>query len=183
MPVGPRAPATTARPKRRTFVAIDFETADNGRDSACAVALIRVEAGKIVAREVRLIRPPRTLFLHTGVHGITWARVERERTFDAVWPTLEPMLVDAEFVAAHNAPFDKGVLHACCRAHGLPAPVHPFLNTVQVARDTWNLRPTTLPDVCRHLNIALKHHDPMSDAEACALIVIAANADLPSHTG
>ena len=33
-----------------TFVAIDFETADYGRDSACALALVRVEAGVIVQR-------------------------------------------------------------------------------------------------------------------------------------
>ena len=30
-----------------TFVAIDFETADYGRDSACALALVRVEASVI----------------------------------------------------------------------------------------------------------------------------------------
>ena len=177
MPVEPRVPATSARTKRRTFVAIDFETADNGRDSACAVALVRVEGGRIVDQKMHLIRPPRSTFLFTGIHGITWAQVQRERTFDAVWSALAPMLVDAEFVAAHNAPFDKGVLHACCRAHGIPAPAHPFVDTVKIARDTWNLRPTRLPDVCRHLNIALKHHDPMSDAGACAQIIIAANAD------
>jgi DNA polymerase-3 subunit epsilon len=31
-----------------------------------------------------------------------------------------------------------------------------------------------LPDVCRRLGIGLIHHDPGSDAEACARIVIAA---------
>ena len=30
------------------FVAIDFETADRYRDSACALAMVRVESGKIV---------------------------------------------------------------------------------------------------------------------------------------
>ena len=41
-----------------TFVAIDFETADYGRDSACALALVRVEAGVIVQRAVHYSRPP-----------------------------------------------------------------------------------------------------------------------------
>ena len=31
-------------PFDRPFVAIDFETADHGPDSACAVGLVRVEA-------------------------------------------------------------------------------------------------------------------------------------------
>lgn len=33
--------------------------------------------------------------------------------------------------------------------------------------------PTTLPDVCRRLGITLRHHDALSDAEACAKVVIA----------
>jgi DNA polymerase-3 subunit epsilon len=31
-----------------------------------------------------------------------------------------------------------------------------------------------LPDVCSYLGLPLRHHDPASDAEACAQIVIAA---------
>ena len=42
-----------------------------------------------------------------------------------------------------------------------------------MARRAWNLRPTKLPDVCRHLGITLNHHDALSDALACAKIVIA----------
>lgn len=174
-PVPPRAPAPAAR--RRTFVAIDFETADNGRDSACAVAMVRVEAGEIVARRAHLIRPPRRTFLFTGIHGISWAQVARERTFGELWPELEPLLVGADFLAAHNAPFDRSVLQACARAHGLAAPPHPFLDTVKVAREAWSVYPTKLPDVCRHLRIPLRHHDAASDAEACARIVVAAGAD------
>ena len=33
-----------------TFVALDFETADNGRDSACALGLVRVKNNQIVQR-------------------------------------------------------------------------------------------------------------------------------------
>ncbi len=43
-----------------TFVAIDFETADYGRDSACALALVRVEAGVIVQRAFSYIRAAHT---------------------------------------------------------------------------------------------------------------------------
>jgi DNA polymerase-3 subunit epsilon len=45
---------------------------------------------------------------------------------------------------------------------------------MELARKTWRIYPTRLPDVCAHLGLALKHHDPASDAEACARIVIAA---------
>lgn len=159
-----------------TFVAIDFETADHGRDSACAVGLVRVEGGQIVGREVRLIRPPRREFVFTYLHGIAWRDVARQPTFAEVWPTLTPMLDGARTLAAHNASFDRSVLAACCAAAGLVPPATQFTCTVELARRTWDLYPTTLKDVCRHLSIPLVHHDPGSDAEACALIVVAARA-------
>jgi DNA polymerase-3 subunit epsilon len=45
---------------------------------------------------------------------------------------------------------------------------------MRLARRVWSLYPTKLPDVCRHLRLKLNHHDALSDAEACARIVIAA---------
>lgn len=93
--------------------------------------------------------------------------------FADVWPGLVPLLDGAAFLAAHNAAFDRRVLGACCAAAGLAAPAVPFACTVQIARRTWGCRPANLPAVCRRLGIPLVHHDPGSDAEACARIVIA----------
>ena len=44
------------------FVAIDFETATPERNSACAVALVKVQVQGIVHRAFRLIRPPTSKF-------------------------------------------------------------------------------------------------------------------------
>src|SRR5262249_57226099 len=63
------------------FVAIDFETADYGSDSACAIALTRVEGLQVVARHSCLLRPPRSDFVFTYVHGLTWRDVESAATF------------------------------------------------------------------------------------------------------
>ena len=157
-----------------SFVAIDFETADAGRDSACAVGLVRVEKNRIVRRESRLIRPPRRDFIFTYIHGITWEHVADAAPFALVWRELRELAQGAQFLAAHNAPFDRSVLEACCRSAGLEPPPLPFECSVRVARRHWGIRPTTLPDVCRALDIELRHHDALSDAEACARIMIAA---------
>jgi DNA polymerase-3 subunit epsilon len=109
------------------FVALDFETADYQRDSACSAALVRVEGCKIVAREQRLIRPPRRDFVFTYIHGITWQDVAKEPAFDGVWPGLNGLLDGANFIAAHNASFDAGVLNACCACAGLQPPRHEFV--------------------------------------------------------
>lgn len=171
-----KRPPAPLPPLDRPFVAIDFETADHGADSACAVGLVRVEDSKIVARETVLIRPPRSRILFTHVHGITWPMVKDAPGFGDVWAKVAPLLDGATFLAAHNAPFDRGVLRACCTAHGHPVPALDFVCTVQIARRTWALKPANLPAVCRRLGIGLIHHDAGSDAEACARIVIAAAA-------
>jgi DNA polymerase-3 subunit epsilon len=162
------------------FVALDFETADRGRDSACALAIVRVEESRITAREHRLIRPPRREFEFTYVHGISWRDVRDQPPFAMVWRSMEPLLDGAEFIAAHNASFDSGVLGACCSCAHIAPPVVRFECTVQLARKRWKLHPTRLPDVCRHLGVSLNHHNALSDAEACAQIVIAART---THVG
>jgi DNA polymerase-3 subunit epsilon len=156
------------------FVAIDFETADFGRDSACAVGMVRVEKNRIVRSESRLIRPPRRDFVFTYIHGITWEDVAEAAPFADVWRELRDLAQGVDFLVAHNAPFDRSVLNACCRSAGLEPPPLPFQCSVRVARKSWGIRPTTLPDVCRALDIHLRHHDALSDAEACARIMIAA---------
>lgn len=159
------------------FAAIDFETADNGRDAACSVALVVAENGRIVHSVSRLIRPPRPRVMFTEIHGLTWQDVKDSPTFAGVWPELADVVAGVDFLAAHNAAFDRRVLEGCCDAYALPMPRKPFLCTVQLARDVWNLRPTKLPDVARHLCLHLNHHDALSDATACANIVLAAMAE------
>lgn len=159
------------------FAAIDFETANNARDSACAVGIVIVERDRIVDRLYSLVRPPSREFLFTHIHGLTWEDVKGAQPFSAVWAKMARDLAGIEFFAAHNAPFDRGVLGACCETYGLAPPTQPFVCTVRLARAQWAIRPTRLPDVCRHLAIALRHHAADSDAEACARIVMAAQAD------
>lgn len=179
--------ATAAPPGRRAgtraepalsaadpFVAIDFETADSGRDSACAVALVRVERGQVQDRAVRLIRPPRRRFEFTWLHGIDWPMVAGEPTFGPVWTDLVPFLSGARFLLAHNASFDRGVLRACCEAARLDSPALPFVCSITLARRAWALPRYALDVVSAHLSIPLRHHDAASDAEACARIAIAA---------
>ena len=154
------------------FAAIDFETANYSHDSACAIGVAFVRDGCVVDLQRHLIRPPTREFCFTYLHGLTWEDLRNAPTFAEVWNELVPALTALDFLAAHNAPFDRSVLDACCESHGLRQPEQPFICTVQVARVVWNIYPTKLPDVCRRLRIPLTHHEAGSDAEACARIVI-----------
>lgn len=154
------------------FLAIDFETSNPHRHSACAVGLVIVENTEIVEKVSYLIRPPTDWFSFTWLHGISWEDVKGEPTFRELWSHIEPLFQNIDFAAAHNANFDRSVLKACCEYAGIPAPPVEFKCTVQLARKLWKIYPTKLPDVCAHFGIELRHHQALSDTIACAEIMI-----------
>lgn len=162
-------------PADGTFVAIDFETADSGADSACAVGLVRVERLRIVETKYALIRPPRSRVRNAFVHGLTWPMLRDAELFCEIWPSLTQLLDSANHLVAHNANFDRHVLRTCCEVAGIAPPAIPFVCTVKIARQTWNQPSNRLPVVCARLGIELQHHNALSDAEACARILIAAH--------
>lgn len=152
------------------IVAIDFETADFGADSACALGIVSIEDGKIAKAEARLIRPPREKFVFTYIHGLAWDDVKDAADFGDVWDDLRGHWRDADFLVAHNAPFDRKVLFTCCAVAGKEKPATPFACTVRVARAHFKFKPANLAYVSDQLGITLKHHDAGSDALACASI-------------
>jgi DNA polymerase-3 subunit epsilon len=174
---GPVEVEVLPRGRLPRLLAIDFETADQGADSACALGAVRLEGGRIAQAASWLIRPPRPHIAFSWLHGITWADVAGEPDFAGIWPELAQLLEGCDGVLAHNAGFDRAVLRACCAAHGLEPPPRPFICTVRLARAAWGIHPTRLPNVCHRLGIGLRHHDALSDAMACARIAATALAE------
>jgi DNA polymerase III subunit epsilon len=167
--------STAGRARDLSFTAIDFETANERRDSACAVGVVRVEAGAIVRRYSRLLRPPTRRFEFSWLHGIRWEDVAAAPTFASIWPELRDLCAGVDFVAAHNASFDAGVLDACCDRARVTRLRTRYECTVALARKTWGIYPTRLDIVAARLGVPLRHHDAASDAEACARIVLLAH--------
>lgn len=156
------------------FAALDFETANYRKNSACSVSIVVVEKSKIVKKMSSLIRPPSCDFVFSYLHGIELRDVAEQPDFIDLWPEINKSLKKVEFIAAHNASFDRGVLNACCVMSGIVPPDIKYLCTMKLARCLWGLYPTRLPDVCWYFGISLKHHDSESDAIACAKIVLKA---------
>ena len=156
------------------FIAIDFETADYKRDSACALGIVKVKDNVITERKHFLIRPPRKEFVFSYLHGIGWEDVKDKPTFGELWPRIKHYFENSDFVAAHNASFDKSVLKACCENIGAQLPEVEFKCTVKISRELWDIYPTKLNNVCDHFGIELDHHNVVSDTDACAQIMIKA---------
>jgi len=153
------------------IVAIDFETADKRSDSACALGLSVVIDGSVVDSWYSLIRPPRQAVMFSYIHGLYWDDVKDAPGFADVWQQALPYLEGADFIAAHNAGFDRSVLYGCCRQFSVDRPPQGFLCTVQLARRYLDLPRNNLAAVSDHLNVELDHHHALSDAIACGEIV------------
>jgi DNA polymerase III subunit epsilon len=155
-----------------TFIALDFETANYSRHSACEIGLTRVEGGAVTEKASWFIRPPERRFNFTYLHGIDWDMVKDAPDFGQLMPDVAAFIDGADFIAAHNAVFDRSVMAAVCAYYCVPQPAQPFLCTVNMARRVWNIYPTKLDDVCTALDIDLgRHHRAGFDALACAEIV------------
>ncbi|ALJ19880.1 exonuclease domain-containing protein [Microbacterium sp. No. 7] len=158
------------------FTAIDFETANSSSASACAVGLARVRGGRVVDRAGWLIRPPaghdRFFELNTGIHGIAAEHVVHAKGWADQLPDLAAF-VGADVLVAHNAGFDMRVLRSACEATGSAWEPYRYLCSVQVARKTYALDSYRLPLAAAAAGFTdLRHHDAVSDALACAHIVI-----------
>jgi|GEM_PF-70629 Predicted phosphatase homologous to the C-terminal domain of histone macroH2A1 len=151
-------------------VSLDFETADNGADSACAIGMAKVADGRIIDVFYSLIRPPRQRMLYTWVHGLRWEDVKNAPTFADLWPAISNFMAGAEYLLAHNAGFDRRILYACCQAAGVTEPAPPFLCTLKGSRKVLRLPSHKLNALSSYFNIELQHHHAQSDAVAAAAI-------------
>lgn len=154
------------------YVALDFETSGYAAHSACAVGLCRIEDGVVTDSFYSLIRPPSSRVLFTHVHGLTWSMLKDAPTFTELWPQLVAFMEGSHALLAHNAGFDRRVLHASCQALELVQPQLPFLCTLKGARRSLPLASRALDSVCGYFGIPLDHHHAGSDARACAEIYL-----------
>jgi DNA polymerase-3 subunit epsilon len=158
----------------RRFVALDFETADHHADSACAIGAVRVDDGAIVERFETLVRPPRKRVHFTFIHKLTWQQLEHAEPFSLAWPRCASMFQDIDAIIAHGAEFDRAVLLTCCARASLRPPRAPFVCTRRLAATVLTLAAPSLADACRAVNVPLdRPHDALSDAEACAGLLLA----------
>jgi DNA polymerase-3 subunit epsilon len=158
------------------FTAIDFETANSSSASACAVGLVRVRAGRVVARAGWLIRPPaghdRFFDVNVGIHGIRPQDVVAAKTWSEQLDDMTAF-AGADVLVAHNAGFDMAVIRRACEATGDTVPPYRYLCTLQLARKAYTLTSYRLPVAAAEAGFgSFAHHDAVADAEACAHIVI-----------
>jgi DNA polymerase III subunit epsilon len=158
------------------FVAIDFETANERRHSACEIGVSVVRDNQLVETKAWLIRPPEVRFnsFNTYLHGIAAHHVINEPEFNELWKILEPYL-NGQLVIAHNASFDLSVLRCLLDYYALPYPELTYSCSLMMARNAWQGLPSyRLNALSELLDIPLNHHRALSDAIACSHLALKA---------
>lgn len=164
-----------------TFTAIDFETANRQRASACSIAAVTMdEDGRILGARAHLIRPPESMgYFHPiniSIHGIHPADVTHAPGWQQVVGEYVEMIGDGP-VVAHNMAFDCGVWNGLAAALGTPTLDSPRLCTYRTAQRLlhWQRGTMKLDQVFRHYYPAetFAHHQADADALACARILVA----------
>lgn len=156
------------------FIAIDFETANESRNSACSIGITKVENNEVVSTEYHLIKPPEMRFNshNIWIHGIYPEDVENEMTFGELWPKIKHYF-ENELVVAHNASFDLSVLRSLLDYYGYEYPNLQYICTVLLSKNKINdVRNHKLNTLAEYVGHTFTHHHAGEDALACAKILI-----------
>ena len=152
------------------FVTIDFETANEFRDSPCEIGLTFVEKGDIKFSKSWLIKPMYDWFnpFNVYIHGITEEDVKDAPTFDLLWQDIAPM-IEGKFLIAHNAGFDFSVLRRTLDAYEIPYPNLQYSCSYIFSKKVWSgLSSYDLLSLCHINGIDLPTHRAADDSLACA---------------
>lgn len=156
-------------------IAIDFETANEKRGSACSVGLAWIEDGRVVRVEERLIRPKDMRFssFNIAIHGIRPEQVEDAGEFPEVMDEFADDFRGATMIA-HNAAFDFSVWRSCLDLYRQSYPELSYLCSVKMAQKVWpHLGSHRLNILASHLGLTFAHHNAAEDAAICAEASIA----------
>lgn len=156
------------------YVAIDFQTANRLRVSACAIALVTVKDGQIVDSFYSLICPDILHFdeENTALHGITKDMVKDKPYFADLWPAIKEK-IKGKTLVAHYARFDMDVLTDLLDSCEEKFPDCNVLCSCVLSQAMFpELAHHRLTDVTEHIGYKLtQRYNAMAHARACVAIV------------
>lgn len=154
------------------FIAIDFETANQNRVSACALGLVFVKNDRIAFQTSFHIKPPigeNFSSRNIGIHGISAEDVDYAMTFDELWECELSNYLNDNLVIFHNASMDLSVLKNLFEHYSITDYDIEYVDTMRIAEKSGN--PKKLEELAQLFDVEFENnHDPEKDAKACAMI-------------
>lgn len=165
------------------YIAIDFETANNNRISACALGLAFVKDNTFVHKDKHYILPPKGeefLNYHSQLHGIYEEELEFALNFEELWNAELSKYFNNNLIIFHNASMDLSVLKNLFNHYKIKSFNIDYIDTMKLAEITKN--PKKLTELAEQFDIEItNHHDPQVDAEVCADIFSELTEQYPEY--
>ena len=163
---------------------LDFETANNSNGSICSVGVAVIENGVVLERREYLVKPHKSVDYMSkfcrDIHGITYEDLRESPEFSEVWQSVKQLLISADCVVIHNAPFDLRHLYNVLSLYNLPSVSFDYVCSLQLCRYHFPELPYhSLADMAEKFGITFQHHDALEDAETCAKI--ASHLEIPEN--
>lgn len=161
------------------YIAIDFETANDYKNSACSVGLVRFIDGKETDSCTSLIHPAKMYFnpkFSEEIHHISYDDVRNKPYFPEIWDTLVIPFINKTpgipLVAHNGNTFDMPLIRVCCRYYGMELPAMEYFDSLWVAQRTWlDLPNHRLTSLGEHFGINYLAHDALEDSRTCGEII------------
>ncbi len=153
-------------------IAIDFETANQNRISACALGLVFIKDDRVAYQTSFYIKPPESEKFsnrHIGIHGITPEDVDYAMTFDELWETELSKYFNQNLIIFHNASMDLSVLKNLFQHYSISDYEIEYLDTMQLAEKSGNSK--KIAELAEKFDIEyIDKHNPEIDAKVCAYV-------------
>jgi len=166
--------------KNLNFVALDFETANAYRRSACSIGMVKVEDGKIVDEYYSLIKPTPFRFepINTKIHGLSEIDCLNAPDFNELWPAIYSWFENQNIVG-HNVSFERSVLKHISLDCNIDFKIQGFICSLKISKEKLpEMDSYKLSKIYGYLfNKKLKHHHALEDARASAEIMITLLSD------
>lgn len=161
------------------YIAIDFETANEYKNSACSVGLVRFINGKETDSCYSLIHPAKMYFIPEWteqIHHISYEHVRDKPYFPEIWDKMVMPFINKTpgipLVAHNGQAFDMQIIRDCCNYYGMELPSLTFFDSLLIARKVWpELESHRLTDLGKNFGIQYLAHDALEDSRTCGQIV------------
>lgn len=156
-----------------TFVAIDFETANENISSICQIGIVKFENGVQVDAYESLVNPEDYFSgMNVSIHGIDEEDVIDAPTFPEVYEDVARFL-SGNLVLSHGW-FDRRALEKVIGKYDLKPIPSPWLDSTRIVRRAlpeYARKGYSLQNLAKHFSLTTKAHDALDDAATCAVVV------------
>lgn len=161
------------------YIAIDFETANQFKNSACSVGLVRFINGIETDSCYSLIHPAKMYFIPEwtrDIHHISYDHVRDKPYFPEIWDSMVMPFINRTpgipLVAHNGQTFDMPLIKECCDYFGMEIPSFSYFDSLLIARKTWpEAESHRLTELGKDFEIKYLAHDALEDSRTCGQIL------------